>query len=343
MRKTLILLALIGLFLTSVAHPVDFETAQSVAKKFMGTNNVQLTNTYKTSNDIAAFYVFNTTDGFVIVSADDCETPIIGYSHEGRFDPNNVPVQMEDYLQDFVARIQYGIENHLEADKLTARQWELVKTTGRLNEHKTTKAVAPLLTERWHQGCRYNSLCPTMSGPCDHAEVGCVAVAMGQIMHYWKYPETGWGSNSYYHLGDVDTELSADFANTAYDWDHMPDSLTETSTEAEIVAVATLLFHCGVSIEMAYSTNGSSSNSSKIPDALMRYFNYSKHLHRESKSDFSNYEWLSMIKSDLDLQRPVQYSGSGSGGHAFVCDGYDDNDLLHFNWAGVVPVTGISL
>ena len=329
-----------GLLLSSIARPVDLQTAQSIAAKFMATNDLQLVSTYPTSKNTAAIYIFNTADGFVIVSADDCETPIIAYSHEGRFDPDNVPVQMEDYLQDFVARMQYGIENHLEPDAATARQWELVKTTGRLNDHKSAKAVAPLLTEKWHQGCLYNSLCPTMSGPCDHAEVGCVAVAMGQIMHYWKYPETGWGSYSYYHLGDVDAELSADFANTVYDWDHMPDSLTETSTEAEIVAVATLLFHCGVSIEMAYSTNGSSSNSSKIPNALMRYFNYSKHLHRESKSDFSNYEWLSMIKSDLDLQRPVQYSGSGSGGHAFVCDGYDDNDLLHFNWGWGGPGDG---
>jgi hypothetical protein len=340
MKKTLILLVLTGLFFSSAAHPIDLETAQFVAAKFMATNDLQLVSTYPTSKNIAAFYIFNTADGFVIVSADDCETPIIAYSHEGRFNPNNVPVQMEDYLQDFVSRMQYGIENHVEADELTARQWELVKATGRINESKSTKAVAPLLTEKWHQGCLYNSLCPAMSGPCDHAEVGCVAVAMGQIMHYWKYPETGWGSNSYYHLGDVGAELSADFANTVYDWDHMPDSLTETSTEAEIVAVATLLFHCGVSIEMAYSTNGSSSNSSKIPNALMRYFDYSKHLHRESKSDFSNYEWLSMIKSDLDLQRPVQYSGSGSGGHAFVCDGYDDNDLLHFNWGWGGPGDG---
>jgi hypothetical protein len=291
MKRTILLyFAIFGLLLSSTARPIGLQTAQFVAAKFMATNDLQLVSTYQTAKNVAAFYIFNTADGFVIVSADDCETPIIAYSHESRFNPDNVPVQMEDYLQDFVARIQYGIENHVEADELTARQWELVKSTGRLNDHKSAKAVAPLLTEKWHQGCLYNSLCPTINGPCDHAEVGCVAVAMGQIMHYWKYPETGWGSYSYYHLGDVDAELSADFANTVYDWDHMPDSLTETSTEAEIVAVATLLFHCGVSIEMAYSTNGSSSNSSKIPNALMRYFNYSKHLHRESKSDFSNYE-----------------------------------------------------
>ena len=333
-RNLLTIAVVFSLFHGLEANPVDQATATVVAAKFMGTNDLHLSATYPTDNNIAAFYVFNTADGFVIVSADDCETPIIGYSHNGHFDPNNVPIQMEGYLQDFIVRIQYGIENHIETDEATAKQWEMVKTTGKLNDSKSTKAVAPLLTDKWNQGCLYNSLCPTMSGPCSHAEVGCVAVAMAQIMRYWSYPTTGWGSHSYTNAGAT---LSADFGNTTYDWEHMPDSLTENSSEAEIEAVATLLYHllyhCGVSVEMNYSPNGSNSNSSKIPDALIRYFYYSKHIHREKRSDFSDEEWLSLLKSNLDLQRPVQYSGFGVGiGHAFVCDGYDENDLLHFNW-----------
>ena len=332
MKRIIILcFAVLGLYFCSMAHPVDLETAKAFASKFMRSTDIQLVSTYITDKNIAAFYVFNTADGFIIVSADDCETPIIGYSREGRFDLNNVPVQMEDYLQNFVARIQYGIENHIVADEATAKQWELVKATGRLNANKNTKAVAPLLTEMWHQGCLYNSLCPEIGKvPCGHAEVGCVAVAMGQIMHYWRYPETGWGSHSYNNTG---FQLSADFGNTSYDWNHMPDSLTESSSDAEIEAVATLLFHCGVSVDMKYQSNGSGADSGDVPNALIRYFNYSRRMHIEKRSDFDDEEWMSMLKACLDLQRPVYYGGKGSqGSHAFVCDGYDDNDLLHFNW-----------
>ena len=330
-RICLLCITVIGLSLYSIANPVDLQTAQSVAVKFMGANDVQLVSTYRTDKSTAAFYVFNTEDGFVIVSADDCETPIIGYSHEGRFDPNDVPKQMEAYLQDFVARIQYGIENHIEADEATARQWELVKTIGRLNNRRDPKSVEPLLTEMWHQGCLYNDLCPSLEHtPCGHAEVGCVAVAMGQIMHYWRYPETGWGSNSYYNLG---VGLSADFGNIVYDWEHMPDSLTESSSETEIEAVATLLYHCGVAVNMDYGINGSGANSGDVPDALIRHFNYSRRMHIEKRRDFDDEEWMSMLKACLDLQQPIFYGGKGSqGSHAFVCDAYDDNDLLHFNW-----------
>ncbi len=330
-RISLLCIAFLGLILSTIAHPVDLQTAQSIAVKFTGASDAQLVSTYRTDKNAAAFYVFNTEDGFVIVSANDCETPIIGYSHEGRFDPNAIPEQMEAYLQDFVARIQFGIVNHIEADELTASQWELAKATGRLNESKTAKSVDPLLTEMWEQGCHYNELCPTFSKvPCGHAEVGCVAVAMGQIMHYWRYPETGWGANSYNNSG---FQLSADFGNTVYDWDHMPDSLTDDSSDIEVEAVATLLFHCGVSVDMQYTTNGSGADSGDVPDALIRYFNYSRRLHIEKRSDFSDEEWISMLKACLDLQRPVFYGGKGSqGSHAFVCDGYDGNDLLHFNW-----------
>lgn len=329
-RTSLLCLAIFGLFLGSFARPIDIETARTVATKFMGTHDLQLSTTYTTDKNIAALYIFNTSDGFVIVAGDDCETPIIAYSHEGRFEPDNVPVQMDDYLQDCVARIQYGMENQLEADASTARQWELVKATGRLNDSKNAQSIEPMLTEIWNQGCRYNSLCPAMTGPCDHAEAGCVAVAMGMIMHYWKYPMTGWGSHSYINLGAT---LSADFGNTTYDWDHMPDSLTEQSSDTEIEAVATLLYHCGVSVNMNYNLNSSGADARDIPNALIRYFSYSKRLHSEKRANYDNEEWLSMLKSRLDSLCPVLYIGTGGqGGHAFVCDGYDDNDLLHFNW-----------
>lgn len=316
-RLFLWLSAVFGLFLSTTAHPVDLEIARNVAAQFMGTDDVQLSATYFSDQNLAAFHVFNTGNGFVIVAADDGATPIIGYSHESCFDPNNVPIQLEDYLRAYAAMIRYNIDNHFVADK-------------NLNGGKGSKAIGPLLTDQWHQGCFYNSLCPTFaSAPCGHAEVGCVAVAMGQIMHYWNYPSTGWGSHSYNNLGAT---ISADFGNTTYAWDQMPDILTEDSSSAAVEAVATLLFQCGVSVDMKYAASGSLANPSDIPDALRRYFNYSKQLRMEKKADYDDETWGSMLKQCLDQQRPILYSGYGSAGHAFVCDGYDSDGLFHFNW-----------
>lgn len=331
MMKKLILIgiAVFGMMAGLNAHPVDQATASAIAVKFMGTNDVQLVAAYQTDQETPALYVYNTPNGFVIVSADDCETPIIGYSHEGRFNPDDLPIQLQDYLQDFVDRIQYGAAHHLEADETTARQWELVKATGRLNDNPKAHSVSPLVTAHWHQGCLYNSLCPVMENlPCERAQVGCVAVAMGQIMHYWNYPSIGWGSYSY-NIGNF--SISANFGNTTYQWGLMPNTLTEASSDAQVEAVATLLYHCGVAVEMKYGDNGSFTNSGLVRDALINYFKYSHDIHREIK-DEDNAVWLSKLKTCLDAQKPILYSGAGNAGHAFVCDGYDANDLLHFNW-----------
>ena len=333
LRKTLLLgTVLFGLLVGAEARPVTLENAKGIASLFMKTDDLHLAATYRTSDHIAALHVFNTPDGFVIVAADDCETPIIGYSHEGCFDPDDVPLPLEAFLQDFVTRIQYGIENRLVADKKTARQWERVKTSGTLSDDLVGETVAPLLTEKWHQGCLYNRGCPEGQGPCNHAEVGCVAVAMGQIMHYWRYPATGWGSHAYVNAG---VSLSADFGHTLYDWDHMPDSLTDSSSEAEIEAIATLLFHCGVSVNMRYGANGSTASNDAIPQALSQYFDYSRRLHRETRTNYDDEGWTALLTNCLNLKQPILYSGFGNGGnmgHVFVCDGYDDNGLFHFNW-----------
>ena len=333
MKKFILLLtAVFGMVAMAISHPVSQEMAKMVAARFMKTNDLHLVSAYKTDKNVTAFYIFNTTDGFVIVSADDCETPIIGYSREGRFDPNDIPIQMQGYLQYIAEMIQYYIESQIVADAETMKQWTLVKTVGRLNESKNAKSVTPLLTDHWHQGCLYNSFCPEMDGPCGRAEVGCVAVAMGQIMHYWGYPAKGWGSNSYTNLG---TTLSADFGSTTYDWSHMPDSLTESSSEAEIEAIGSLLFHCGVAVNMRYSNNGSVTNTEKAVNALMQFFDYSRQIQQVRRANYDDEAWSLLLKEQLDQQRPVLYSGftgQGWAGHSFVCDGYDANGLFHFNW-----------
>ena len=51
------------------------------------------------------------------------------------------------------------------------------------------------------------------------------------------------------------------------------------------------------------------------------------------KSDYTNSSWIQLVEDELNAGRPVQYRGSGStGGHSFVCDGFDYNDYFHFNW-----------
>ena len=196
---------------------------------------------------------------------------------------------------------------------------------------KRQMAVEPLLTSCWGQGCYHNAACPKDDhGPCHHVEAGCVAIAMAQIMYYHKSPLTG-NDEMTYTCSPYGT-LTANFGQTIYQWDEMADTLHESNP-----AVATLVYHCGVSVEMRYSQNGSGAYSTDVPDALRRYFFYPATSFAR-RGIYNDEEWQSMIKNDLDQQHPVYYAGTSSlGGHAFVCDGYDSNGMFHFNygWDGV--------
>ena len=342
-RSLSLLVLMLLITLGAKANPVDLRQARQVGAKFVNANmstkvaqesDLQWVTTYRTANQDEAFYVFNTSKGYVIVSADNCATPILAYSDEDQFDLNNLPDAMQAYLMGFVEQIQYGIEHHLQADEQTARQWELVQTTGCIRDHRATTAVSPLLSDTWNQNCYYNSLCPTDSdGPCGHVYAGCTATAMGQIMHYWGYPTTGSGSMTYTPTGYP--QQSVNFASTTYQWSNMPNSLSSSSSSAQINAVATLLWHCGVALQAEYGPYGTSGMPSMVPSVLINNFKYSSDLYGVNMSDYSNSTWLSMVKASIDDGRPIHYSGwnsEGGGGHSFVCDGYDSNDYLHFNW-----------
>ena len=335
-----IMMLLLVLTMGAKANPVDMRQAREIGAMFVnGSTSMRTTvdglrhvTTYKTDNNVAAFYVFNMANGFVIVAADDCSIPILAYSKEGPFDVNNIPEQMEGYLQVYRKEIQYGIEHRLSGDESIAQQWNMVISTGRLYENRSTTAVEPMLSETWNQNCYYNALCPEdPNGPCGHVYAGCVATAMGQLMHFWQYPNVGSGTHTYTPEGYP--EQTVDFGATTYDWANMPDNLDSLSSSTQIDAVATLLWHCGVAVNMVYSPVASGAYSEDVPYAMTEYFNYSDGLFEQYKD--GNPYWLSLIKSNLDLGMPIYYTGSdlnGSGGHAFICDGYDANDYLHFNW-----------
>ena len=151
----------------------------------------------------------------------------------------------------------------------------------------------------------------------------------------------GFGNKSYksQHYGT----LSANFANTIYDWDNMPNKLTSSSPSTQKNAVATLMYHCGVAVEMDYNSDGRGSSSAYTVDlgggrpsaekALKTYFGYATTLQGKQSANMSASAWKSLLKNELDNQRPILYRGQSSiGGHAFICDGYDNNDHFHFNW-----------
>ena len=351
----LLLLTALPLF----AENVDPETARKVATTFLKNNGAKTTQLTDLSKE-AGFpnlYIFTAEQGFVVMAADDCVKPILGYSLTGSFVVEDMPDNVTGWLQGYSDEIQWGIDNQVRASNETAKLWNDL-AEGDAKAGRATTVVAPLIQTKWNQNKYYNNLCPSATGgPDGHAYTGCVATAMAQIMKYHNYPSKGIGSHSYTWNSQ---DLSADFGETTYDWDNMglyyeyyfSDANANTNTATwldntyhtpeKVAAVATLMYHCGVSINMDYGGGGSSASTEAVATALKTYFNYSPSISYKQKGNFTSDEWIAMVKAELDANRPLQYRGStgSGGGHSFVCDGYDNNNYFHFNWGWAGSLDG---
>lgn len=323
----------------SSANPVSREVAQKVAANFWtavkGGDDVMLRD-ISLQYGFQEFYLFVNTygAGFVVVSADDCVQPILGYSTTTSVPKVALPEPVQEFLLRYEQEILYHKEHHAAATETIVQQWTSLRQ-GRYMPQNTT-AVSPLLTTTWDQIYPYNNLCPDSAGY--RAPTGCVATAMAQVMKYWEWPTQGIGSYSY--TDDNFGPISANFGATTYQWSQMPDVLDSSSSQEQINAVATLLFHAGVAVKMNYGINSSFallisalSNTPSCANALTTYFGYKNTLQCVYKSQTSDIDWISTLTNEINAGRPVLERGSGNGtGHLFVCDGYDNNGLFHINW-----------
>ena len=301
--------------------------------------SVELTQVSRRSVDNQHFYVFNLNDnqGWVLVADDDRSIPILGYSKSGEFVTENLSANIEAWLTGISSEIQYIIDNDIVADEKTTSLWkELFSDVSTEFINRGEKVVNPLVQTRWNQAPYYNDHCPYDNQYGERTVTGCVATAMAQVLKYWNYPEVGSGSHSY-STSSYGT-LYANFGGTQYAWNNMPNRVTSPNN-----AVATLMYHCGVSVDMSYGvaeTGGSGAyvissytNSENCAEfAFKNYFGYKSSAHGEMKDNTSDSQWKNMLRADLNASRPLVYAGFGNGGHCFVCDGYDNSDMFHFNW-----------
>ena len=314
----------------AMAKPIDASKALALAQSFghkaamsglmrsMAAND-KMNIVYKankpTGNN-AYYYVAEARNGgYVIVSGEDRTQSIIGFVDGERFEMNNLPDNMRYWLGAFARQVDF-LDKHPQAKP------KIAKTEGK-------DAVEPLLgNTAWNQSPYYNKYTPDGNFP-----IGCVAVALGQIMRYWQWPDHGVGSHSY-TTTTLKFEESADFENTTYNWAAMTDQLNSASTDEAVDAVATLLHHVAVSVDMDYNKGGSGAYSEKMGPAMANYFRYDKGIQLVKRNFYNSQTWMQMVRTELDNGRPVVYDGATStmSGHSFVCDGYNEDGFYHINW-----------
>ena len=266
------------------------------------------------------YYIYTTQEnnGFVIVSGDDALAPIVGYSTEAFGNDCEMPVALIEWLNEYsmyVDNVRAGKVTHVQKSAKAGKT-----------------AIAPMLQTSWDQSAPYNNLCPEVNG--QKTPTGCTATAMAQIMKFHEWPITpikaiSWKSNI---TGKTET---IDLRTRTYNWDNMLPHYRNGYTTEQAQEVAQLMVDVGKAINSSYSPEGTGSNETYALNGFVNVFNYSKAARVIKRTDVTEDEYVTAIRENLEARLPVMSVGFGinfEGGHAYVFDGIDENDMIHIDW-----------
>ena len=346
-RKSLLLLSVFCLSIVGAwAERIDLSTARKVAESVAkggsalrssgdlslvymavpGQSGTALRSDAMTGT--ADYFVFNFpgNNGFAIVAGDDRVHPILGYSLEGQFNPENLPENLSAHLEYYQDQITWAEEQNIEPSADVSAEWNRYLGGTALR----SSGGVSLETAKWDQASPYNAMCPTING--QRALTGCGATATAIIMRYHQWPLGTQKGVSVHPLASEHPEWRCEPLNysSGYNWNSMP--LTVTGNNAP--EIAKLMWHIGANINMVYTRNESSSSVSDAAMALKNVFDYSLTTRAVRRDFYSDVEWERLLINELDAGRPVLYRGNTkeNAGHLFVCDGYDSNHYFSINW-----------
>ena len=263
------------------------------------------------------FYAFNIGEqnGFVLVSADDRTPAILGYADKGTIDPAKMPENLRWWMEEYEKQLSL------------LDQYGAVATTAAARD-----SIGPLVKSLWNQAAPYWTLCPTDPKTGKMCYTGCEATAMAQIINYYQYPQKTLTTIPAY-VTDTREISIPEVAPTEIDWANMANDYTEATTSEQQQAVATLMYLCGTSLSMDYTSSGSGAYGMDAPLALKNIFGYDENMRYAFREEYMADDWNDLVYAELAEKRPVLYMGqSVGGGHAFVIDGYSRDNYFHVNW-----------
>ncbi len=297
------------------------------------------------SSSTSDYYILNISNGngYVIVSGDDRFRDVIGYSTTGHFSTETAPTALTHLLSTLSAEMQAAKEYYDENGITTVESGRSLLTS--------VNSIAPLIKTHWHQGYPFNSLVPVAysGNPSMYqgkASVGCVALAMAQVMNYWKYPSRGQGGT---YANTNYSKVSVNFSEQTYNWDNIAKEYgnyqddggvvkTGQYTQSQADEVAKICYQIGVAVDMIWNVDGLGSSGTVedyIPRALANQFGYNKYAKIRLRDVLGVEEFQKEIIDDLSAGRPVIFNAItiSGGGHSFILDGYDaSTDMFHVNW-----------
>ncbi len=158
-------------------------------------------------SDNPSYYIVNYQEGgWAVISADKRIEPVMAYAENGKISlDDQIPGGLIEWFKDTdskmkklktsnaAANTRAGLNKvNCPVELAWAQALDEVSTPcgGGCEDQYSNVRVAPLTPSVWDQGCGYNDLAPQCNNPgyCNRMPVGCVPLAMAQVMYYWKKP-----------------------------------------------------------------------------------------------------------------------------------------------------------
>ncbi|MCR5464085.1 MAG: C10 family peptidase [Bacteroidales bacterium] len=318
---------LLSLPIATRADRVPEQKARQIAESFLRMQAFPVTTPATRGHEAPEFYIYSAplANSFVIISGDDVLPPVLAYSRESAFPEKELPGNLRWWLDEMSRGIDYLREKGEKKSPTVASKWTLTRSLS-----VEPKAVLSMETAKWDQWDPYNLLCPLIEGK--QAVTGCVATSFAIILRYHKWPDKGVGTASGYTCSNLtipDLPLGHE-----YDWENMPLVYDKNSTPEQKAAVSRLMYDLGVLAQAEYNVDGTSASTTTLLYGIQDHMKINQSAMFHISDNYSSGTWIEMLQRELRENGPVSYDGDAEigGGHAFVIDGYDDQDNFHINW-----------
>ena len=171
----------------------------------------------------------------------------------------------------------------------------------------------PLLSTTWHQDEPYNLSVPLCQG--SRHPLGCVAIAVGQIMKYHQWP-------------------------SSYSWSSMPNQLSSSVTTT--TTLSDFLYSVGLACNIDYYANSSGATINDANHAFKSHFNY------KNTTSIINHDAFQVYLEVMDgypvYMRGEEFDELGhTVGHAWVCDGANNITIRETYYLKIISVTDYPL
>lgn len=328
MKKTFLLLALSLVVFTANAKNRTTQEMRNAAIKALNANRsanaAPRQDEIKELRKMSGLTIFGYNDhGFAVISNDDLLPEVLGVSDKDFSNGENPGFMW------WLKAINQVCESTMAKGPANASNVPTPESLG------FEPYVDPIVTAEWDQDTPYWNMCPKKNGST--ALTGCVATAIAQVLYTHKTPIEGNGTRTNTSWSPV----TFDYNGYVPDYDSMIDQYTSGPhagqyTDEQVEPMAKLMLACGVAVNMSYSSTGSGAYTNDAAEGLIRYMGIATADFKE-RDYYSDAEWMSMIYEELSgghamYYSGVDYSGWQAAGHAFVCDGYDENGKVHINW-----------